>query len=237
MPSLSQVEGWHAPAGRRTCETLASDPGQADQTGSAGGCQKNWDPAGRSFRKTTRAASAESEVRPGPRLPTLRAHHVKIREAAPVALSTLSLPNILRLSRLIETPWTLRQIFQICAHRGGAVTRQSAAPNGGSGVPRSASRLSSHYAGWAGRPSLRGGRSLAEAPVAGGVSSWSLVRVDPVRSQMAGPSAAALIRSGVCATGYAVRVPGITTVSREPVIHRRSAESMMRAGADMVLEA
>src|SRR6266568_337070 len=93
MPSLSQVEGWHAPAGRRTCETLASDPGQADQTGSAGGCQKNWDPAGRSFRKTTRAASAESEVRPGPRLPTLRAHHVKIREAAPVALSTLSLPT------------------------------------------------------------------------------------------------------------------------------------------------
>src|SRR6266568_2185588 len=94
MPSLSQVEGWHAPAGRRTCETLASDPGQADQTGSAGGCQKNWDPAGRSFRKTTRAASAESEVRPGPRLPTLRAHHVKIREAAPVALSTLSLPTL-----------------------------------------------------------------------------------------------------------------------------------------------
>src|SRR3974390_2023879 len=40
MPSLSLVEGWHAPAGRRTCETLASDPGQADQTGSAGGCQK-----------------------------------------------------------------------------------------------------------------------------------------------------------------------------------------------------
>ena len=42
MPSLSLVEGWHAPAGRRTCETLASDPGQADQTGSAGGCQKTW---------------------------------------------------------------------------------------------------------------------------------------------------------------------------------------------------
>jgi hypothetical protein len=61
--------------------------------------------------------------------------------------------------------------------------------------------------------------------------------VDPVRSQMAGPSAAALIRSGVRVTGYAVRVSGITTVSREPVIHRRSAESMMRAGADMVLGA
>src|SRR5512132_4329920 len=27
-------------AGRRTCETLASDPGQADQTGSAGGARK-----------------------------------------------------------------------------------------------------------------------------------------------------------------------------------------------------
>ena len=90
---LSEVEGWHAPAGRRTCETLASDPGQADQTGSAGGCQKNWDPADRSFHKTTRAASAESEVRPGPRLPTLRAHHIKIREAAPEALPTLSLPR------------------------------------------------------------------------------------------------------------------------------------------------
>ena len=54
---------------------------------------------------------------------------------------------------------------------------------------------------------------------------------------MAGPSAAALIKSGVCATGYAVRVPGTTTVSREPVIHRRPAESMMRAGADMALGA
>jgi hypothetical protein len=41
-------------------------PGQADQTGSAGGCQKTWDPAGRSFRRTARAASADSEVRPGP---------------------------------------------------------------------------------------------------------------------------------------------------------------------------
>ena len=38
------VEGWHAPAGRRTWETPASDPGQADQTGYAGGCQKNLGP-------------------------------------------------------------------------------------------------------------------------------------------------------------------------------------------------
>ncbi len=49
------------------------------------GARKNWDPADRSFRKTTRAASAESEVRPGRRLPTLRTHRLKIREAAPEA--------------------------------------------------------------------------------------------------------------------------------------------------------
>jgi hypothetical protein len=54
---------------------------------------------------------------------------------------------------------------------------------------------------------------------------------------MVGPSAAALIKSGVRATGYAVRVPGTTTVSRVPVIHRRPAESMMRAGADRALGA
>ncbi len=47
--------------------TPASCPGQADQTGSAGGCQKTRDPADRSSRRTARAASAESEVRPGPR--------------------------------------------------------------------------------------------------------------------------------------------------------------------------
>jgi hypothetical protein len=41
-----------------------------------------------------RTASAESEVRPRPRLPTLRPCSVKIREAAPEALSTVSLPII-----------------------------------------------------------------------------------------------------------------------------------------------
>src|SRR6266480_2375766 len=42
---------------------------------------------------------------------------------------------------------------------------------------------------------------------------------------------------GVRATGCAIRVPGSTTASREPVIHRRPAESLMRAGADRVLGA
>src|SRR5271169_1793073 len=45
------------------------------------------------FPRQPEAASADSEVRPGPRLPTLRAHHLKIREAAPEALPTLSPPN------------------------------------------------------------------------------------------------------------------------------------------------
>src|SRR6266496_1877662 len=74
MPSLFSgggAEGWHAPAGRRTCEPrpLVQD-GQIRPAVPAGAI-KTWDPADRSFRRTTRAASAESEVRPGPRLPTL----------------------------------------------------------------------------------------------------------------------------------------------------------------------
>jgi len=55
---------------------------------------KTWGPAGRSSRKTARTASAESEVRPGPRLPTLCPYPVKTGEARPEALSTSSLPNI-----------------------------------------------------------------------------------------------------------------------------------------------
>src|SRR4249920_3235089 len=68
-------------------------PGWADQTGTAGRCHKTWGPADRSSRRTARTASAESEVRPGPRLPTLCPYPVKIGEAGPEALPTLSLPN------------------------------------------------------------------------------------------------------------------------------------------------
>src|SRR5690348_14722110 len=93
MPSLSLVEGWHAPAGRRTCETLASDPGQADQTGSAGGARKPG-PGRQIVSQDNSSASAESKVRPGPRPLTLRPHHHKPAEAGPEALSTVSLPNI-----------------------------------------------------------------------------------------------------------------------------------------------
>src|SRR6266516_6039221 len=79
-------------AGRRTCETLASDPGQADQTGSAGGARKPG-PGRQIVSQDNASASAESKVRPGPRLPTLRPHHRKTAEAGPEALSTVSLPN------------------------------------------------------------------------------------------------------------------------------------------------
>jgi hypothetical protein len=54
-------------------------PGQADQTGSAPGGHENLGPADRSFGRTTRAASADSEVRPGPRPPTLTPHQGKAR--------------------------------------------------------------------------------------------------------------------------------------------------------------
>src|SRR6266571_7020513 len=79
-------------AGRRTCETLASDPGQADQTGSAGGARKPG-PGRQIVSQDNTSASAESKVRPGPRPLTLRPHHRKTAEAGPEALSTVSLPN------------------------------------------------------------------------------------------------------------------------------------------------
>ncbi len=58
------------------------------------GCHENLGPADRSFRRTTRAASADSEVRPGPRPPTLTPHQVKATEAGPEALPTSSLPTL-----------------------------------------------------------------------------------------------------------------------------------------------
>src|SRR5271169_7213769 len=90
---FSLVEGWHAPAGRRTCESQASSPGRADQTGTPVGAIKTWDPADESLAGQPERASADSEVRPGPRPPTLRPYSVKIGEAGPEALSTSSLPT------------------------------------------------------------------------------------------------------------------------------------------------
>src|SRR5262249_32756232 len=55
--------------------------GQADQTGSAGGCQSRG-PADRSLSRQPEKASADSEVRPDPG-PTLRPHHRKTTQAGP----------------------------------------------------------------------------------------------------------------------------------------------------------
>src|ERR1043166_9455821 len=68
----------------RTCwpsdlGTPASCPGQADQTGSAGRCQKNLGPADRSFPKTTSGVSRLAG-QAGPRPPTLRPTDPKLRK-------------------------------------------------------------------------------------------------------------------------------------------------------------
>ena len=73
-------------------------PGQADQTGSAGGCH-NLGPGRQIVSKDSpSAASADSEVRPGPRPPTLRPNRDTTREAGPEALPTSSLPTMRWLS-------------------------------------------------------------------------------------------------------------------------------------------
>src|SRR6266576_5488326 len=72
--------------------TPASCTGQGDQIGTTGGAT-TWGPADTTALTTARPASAESEVRPGPRPPTLRAHRAEARQAEPEALATASLPN------------------------------------------------------------------------------------------------------------------------------------------------
>src|SRR5207244_12224385 len=68
-------------------------PGRADQTGDTGGCRAN--PGTRStdrFARQLEAASAESQVRPGPRTPTLRPRRLCGRDGSE-ALPTFSLSN------------------------------------------------------------------------------------------------------------------------------------------------
>src|SRR6266536_3617575 len=73
----------HAAAGRRTWEPrpLAQD----GQIGTAPlvGATKTWDPADESLAGQPARASADSEVRPGPRPQTLRPHQVKTPQAGP----------------------------------------------------------------------------------------------------------------------------------------------------------
>src|SRR6478672_12318558 len=73
--------------------TPSSCTGQGDQIGTTGGAT-TWGPADTTALTTARPASAESEVRPGPRPPTLRAHRAEARQAEPEALATPSLPTM-----------------------------------------------------------------------------------------------------------------------------------------------
>ena len=92
---LSEVEGWHAPAGRRICETRPL--AQAGQIRPAPLAAARNNPGPRPadrFAGQPGRASADSQARPGPRLPTLCPCSVKIGEAGPEALPTLSLPTL-----------------------------------------------------------------------------------------------------------------------------------------------
>src|SRR6266481_5370845 len=88
---LLWLKGWHAPAGRRTCE-----PRPLAQDGQIRPARRwvpgTWDPADESIEGQPERASADSEVRPGPRPPTLRPHHRKTVQAGPEARSPSSLP-------------------------------------------------------------------------------------------------------------------------------------------------
>jgi hypothetical protein len=72
------------------------NPGLLHRTGRSGRHRRwvpiTWDPADESLEGQPDRASADSEVRPGPRPPTLRPHHRKTAQAGPEALSTVSLP-------------------------------------------------------------------------------------------------------------------------------------------------
>src|SRR5436190_19610646 len=65
--SFLWLKRWHAPAGRRTCEPRPLAQDTQIRPAPPVGATKTWDPAGRSFRRTTRTAPADSEIRPVPR--------------------------------------------------------------------------------------------------------------------------------------------------------------------------
>jgi hypothetical protein len=97
---------------------LLPRPGRSDR-------QRRWvpenlGPGRQGDIKTTRAASADSEVRPGPRPPTLRPHQPKTTEAGPEAEKQggKHYPHppcrIFVIAKGTETAEISRQIFQFC---------------------------------------------------------------------------------------------------------------------------
>ena len=91
IPFCRLRDGTH-PLAARTCEPRPLAQARQIRPAAPVGA-RNLGPGRQIVIKTARAASADSEVRPGPRPPTLRPHQRKTWEAGPEALSTSSLPN------------------------------------------------------------------------------------------------------------------------------------------------
>src|SRR6266576_257668 len=94
MPSLSEVEGWHAPAGRRTWEPRPLAQARQIRPAAPVGA-RGW------ARPTDRSQDSPSGVgrfggQAGPRPQTLRPYQAKTSEAGPEAQSTSSLPTMRR---------------------------------------------------------------------------------------------------------------------------------------------
>src|SRR2546429_6832662 len=91
IPFLWLRDGTH-PLAARTCEPRPLAQARQIRPAAPVGAIKPG-PGRRIVIKTARAASADSEVRPGPRPPTLRPRQVETGEAGPEALPTPSLPT------------------------------------------------------------------------------------------------------------------------------------------------
>ena len=63
------LKGWHAPASRQTCEPRPLVQDGQIRPAPPVGASKNWGPADKSLARQPDTASADSEVRPGPRAP------------------------------------------------------------------------------------------------------------------------------------------------------------------------
>src|SRR5512142_192576 len=85
IPFLWLRDGTH-PLAARTCEPRPLAQARQIRPAAPVGA-RNLGPGRQVDLKTARAASADSEVRPGPRLPTLRPYQPKTTEAGPEATS------------------------------------------------------------------------------------------------------------------------------------------------------
>ncbi len=87
-----RLKGWHAPEGVGPVKPWPLIQARQISPAMPVGARKNWDPADRSFRKTTRSGVSRLGGQAGTQAPDPTRPSVKIREAGPEALHTLSLP-------------------------------------------------------------------------------------------------------------------------------------------------